>query len=529
MYGRKQGVYYVWARGPEVVTGRYILPPCPTTRVNRTTPLLPITLQMKRSRAGVAKKTATATSEGREPGTHETRVISFDFGRKNFSYWIGDVSVQCLTKKAVAKEALLPADAAEDTIPLVVGNLKVITKTLAWRRINFMAYDDGSAIVDTDGATGASQGMRIKAMLLFLIGHNHLQSMFDLCDKYEPVITLFEQQLGPSKFTASCNPGMFVLMYAIYALMVNHHPRWRKHPPELVGPSASKSTCNAIQSSFAFLNSGAESRIIKKRVKKLLKKQQVVHVMDWLMRRYTPSTASAYWASGAKRDDMADCFLQVISFLLRHQTRLKRELRKGVAEPCVMTTGIPEIKGMFDDHGAPTHTAHVPHTQPTPPVETPLCIRAGVTYARFPRGEYVVYLLLATEGRGLSYVGCTNDMPHRYRQHCGELVGGARATKMAAGWVPGVIVTGFTHKCQALSFESQWKRAKSDGSKWKPNKSHRTISTRMRKLSSLLSAPQWLPHHKRLRCHYMWDTTPTLPGVLGTIATVYAPPVAVGP
>jgi predicted GIY-YIG superfamily endonuclease len=67
---------------------------------------------------------------------------------------------------------------------------------------------------------------------------------------------------------------------------------------------------------------------------------------------------------------------------------------------------------------------------------------------------YVCYLI--TNGR-FTYVGITNDMPHRLRQHNGELAGGARYTSRKAiegqPWYVAALVTGIEHKNDALSFE----------------------------------------------------------------------------
>lgn len=46
---------------------------------------------------------------------------------------------------------------------------------------------------------------------------------------------------------------------------------------------------------------------------------------------------------------------------------------------------------------------------------------------------YVVYCLVSDNGRR-TYVGCTNNMPRRLRQHNGELSGGARATRGGRPW-----------------------------------------------------------------------------------------------
>jgi predicted GIY-YIG superfamily endonuclease len=57
---------------------------------------------------------------------------------------------------------------------------------------------------------------------------------------------------------------------------------------------------------------------------------------------------------------------------------------------------------------------------------------------------------------GSTYVGFTVDVDRRLRQHNGELVGGARATK-GKSWKRILTVTGFPTQRDALQFEWKWK------------------------------------------------------------------------
>lgn len=69
---------------------------------------------------------------------------------------------------------------------------------------------------------------------------------------------------------------------------------------------------------------------------------------------------------------------------------------------------------------------------------------------------YVCYLI--TNGP-YTYVGITNNLPHRLRQHNGELAGGARSTTRRAipgvAWRVAALVTNIEHKNDALSFEKR--------------------------------------------------------------------------
>lgn len=71
---------------------------------------------------------------------------------------------------------------------------------------------------------------------------------------------------------------------------------------------------------------------------------------------------------------------------------------------------------------------------------------------------WYVYLLVSSSGA--TYVGATVDPDHRLRQHNGELVGGARATKARLGkgetWRRHCYVGPF-EKRDALRFEWRWK------------------------------------------------------------------------
>ena len=53
---------------------------------------------------------------------------------------------------------------------------------------------------------------------------------------------------------------------------------------------------------------------------------------------------------------------------------------------------------------------------------------------------YVVYLIKCDN---LSYVGMTNDIFKRLRQHNGEISGGAKYTSKKKRWYPVLIIDGF--------------------------------------------------------------------------------------
>lgn len=70
---------------------------------------------------------------------------------------------------------------------------------------------------------------------------------------------------------------------------------------------------------------------------------------------------------------------------------------------------------------------------------------------------YLVYLLRC---ENYSYVGMTNDIFKRLRQHNGEISGGARYTSKRRGWYPVMIIDGFQDMKSAMQCEWRLKRGK---------------------------------------------------------------------
>lgn len=64
-------------------------------------------------------------------------------------------------------------------------------------------------------------------------------------------------------------------------------------------------------------------------------------------------------------------------------------------------------------------------------------------------------MLESSDGRR-TYVGATVDPARRLRQHNGEIVGGARATKGRV-WTRRFLIGGFADERTALRFEWRWK------------------------------------------------------------------------
>lgn len=72
-----------------------------------------------------------------------------------------------------------------------------------------------------------------------------------------------------------------------------------------------------------------------------------------------------------------------------------------------------------------------------------------------PKGEWVVYILQSKPRPNRTYVGVTNDLKKRLRQHNGELVGGASATKTTRPWQVMSIVRGFQGN-KSVAMRCEW-------------------------------------------------------------------------
>jgi predicted GIY-YIG superfamily endonuclease len=69
---------------------------------------------------------------------------------------------------------------------------------------------------------------------------------------------------------------------------------------------------------------------------------------------------------------------------------------------------------------------------------------------------WACYCLVSQSGS--TYIGSTVDVDRRLRQHNGELVGGAFATKRGSGWRRVCHIVGFPDERAALQFEWRWKQ-----------------------------------------------------------------------
>lgn len=88
----------------------------------------------------------------------------------------------------------------------------------------------------------------------------------------------------------------------------------------------------------------------------------------------------------------------------------------------------------------------------------PFSFHRGAAIQVFDK-NYIVYCLASGKH---TYIGCTNDIQKRLRQHNGERAGGARYTRAYRPWSLSFTIRGFANKKEAFQFEwcMKHKRAK---------------------------------------------------------------------
>ena len=70
--------------------------------------------------------------------------------------------------------------------------------------------------------------------------------------------------------------------------------------------------------------------------------------------------------------------------------------------------------------------------------------------------DYSCYILISNNNKR-TYIGCTNNVERRLRQHNGEIQGGAKATQLGRPWKHICVISGF-NKIDALCCEWRLKR-----------------------------------------------------------------------
>lgn len=104
--------------------------------------------------------------------------------------------------------------------------------------------------------------------------------------------------------------------------------------------------------------------------------------------------------------------------------------------------------------------------------------------------KYYCYIIRSTNPNFLNstYNGSTNNLIRRLRQHNGELVGGAKATKGKGPWEYFAIWEGFESKNEALSCE--WRIKHPTNTRKRPSQ-YNGIKGRIKSLNLLVGLDNW--------------------------------------
>ena len=105
--------------------------------------------------------------------------------------------------------------------------------------------------------------------------------------------------------------------------------------------------------------------------------------------------------------------------------------------------------------------------------------------------KYCCYIIRSTNPAfsNSTYNGSTNNLVRRLRQHNGEIVGGAKATRGKGPWVYIAIWEGFQSHREALSCE--WRIKHTNGRPGKRPNNHLGVIGRIIGLNEVLKLPKW--------------------------------------
>ncbi len=100
--------------------------------------------------------------------------------------------------------------------------------------------------------------------------------------------------------------------------------------------------------------------------------------------------------------------------------------------------------------------------------------------------SYVCYMLVSELTNTKTYIGITNDLTRRLKQHNGQCVGGAKYTKSCRPWKIHGYVRGFGEdKSWVLRFEWRWKYLSR-------KESGKSTEKRMKALQKILSMEDYV-------------------------------------
>jgi len=102
--------------------------------------------------------------------------------------------------------------------------------------------------------------------------------------------------------------------------------------------------------------------------------------------------------------------------------------------------------------------------------------------------KYYCYLIYSLKLKK-TYIGITNNLTKRIKQHNHEIKGGAKSTRGDCNWKYYIIIGNFLHKQDACRFEWYWKHQKNNKNKWIKTKS--SIINKLNRLINLLVDNKW--------------------------------------
>ena len=106
--------------------------------------------------------------------------------------------------------------------------------------------------------------------------------------------------------------------------------------------------------------------------------------------------------------------------------------------------------------------------------------------------DWCVYLLLS-DNKKRTYFGASNNPEKRLRAHNGELVGGAKATKLGRPWKHVCIISGLD-KISALQLE--WRLKKKISKKTNKLVRYSGLKNRIKNIYDVLNLKQWTSNSK---------------------------------
>ena len=101
--------------------------------------------------------------------------------------------------------------------------------------------------------------------------------------------------------------------------------------------------------------------------------------------------------------------------------------------------------------------------------------------------NYYCYFLISHKSNR-TYIGITNNLENRIKQHNGKIKGGAKSTQ-SSSWNYHTVIGNFKNKSESMSFEWYWKHIKNKNGKWIKNKSG--MNNKMKRLLELILNCKW--------------------------------------